>query len=323
MKGFAKQFNDLPDYILKITYQIWENRDVESIMQYYAEDIPVRSPSGVIYGPEAVVKATNATLNEFPDRQLLGEEVIWIGDEDNGFLSSHRILSKATHQNDGTYGPATGKKLVYRVIADCACRNNQVYDEWLVRDQGSIVRQIGIDPKTFAANQIQSEGGSEKCNIPFNASTNIESKYVAPSQTSFDTGEDYGYILNNIMNNKSNIFQEGYDRAVRQEQAGGLTGYGRDDVEKFWMSLRSSFPDAKFTLEHCANLQENKQNNKSAIRWSLIGKHSGSGLFGTPTDTEVYVMGINHAEFSSKGVKNEWVLFDETAVWKQILLKTG
>ena len=323
MKGFAKQFKDLPDYILKITYQIWENRDVKSIMQYYAENIPVRSPSGVIYGPEAVVKATNATLNEFPDRQLLGEDVIWIGDEENGFLSSHRILSKATHQNDGTYGPATGKKLVYRVIADCACRNNQVYDEWLVRDQGSIVRQIGIDPKTFAANQIQSEGGSEKCNIPFNASTNIESKYVAPPQTSFDTGEDYGYILSNIMDNNSNIFQEGYDRAVRQEQAGGLTGYGRDDVEKFWMNLRSSFPDAKFTLEHCANLQENKQTNKSAIRWSLIGKHSGSGLFGAPTHTEVYVMGINHAEFSSKGVKNEWVLFDETAVWKQILLKTG
>ena len=323
MKGFAKQFKDLPDYILKITYQIWENRDVESIMQYYAENIPVRSPSGVIYGPEAVVKATNATLNEFPDRQLLGEDVIWIGDEENGFLSSHRILSKATHQNDGTYGPATGKKLVYRVIADCACRNNQVYDEWLVRDQGSIVRQIGIDPKTFAANQIQSEGGSEKCNIPFNDSTNIESKYVAPPQTSFDTGEDYGYILSNIMDNNSNIFQEGYDRAVRQEQAGGLTGYGRDDVEKFWMNLRSSFPDAKFTLEHCVNLQENKQTNKSAIRWSLIGKHSGSGLFGAPTHTEVYVMGINHAEFSSKGVKNEWVLFDETAVWKQILLKTG
>ena len=323
MKGFAKQFKDLPDYILKITYQIWENRDVESIMQYYAENIPVRSPSGVIYGPEAVVKATNATLNEFPDRQLLGEDVIWIGDEENGFLSSHRILSKATHQNDGTYGPATGKKLVYRVIADCACRNNQVYDEWLVRDQGSIVRQIGIDPKTFAVNQIQSEGGSEKCNIPFNASTNIESKYVAPPQTSFDTGEDYGYILSNIMDNNSNIFQEGYDRAVRQEQAGGLTGYGRDDVEKFWMNLRSSFPDAKFTLEHCANLQENKQTNKVAIRWSLIGKHSGSGLFGTPTQAEVYVMGINHAEFSSQGIKNEWVLFDETAVWKQILLKTG
>ena len=84
------------------------------------------------------------------------------------FLSSHRILSKATHQNHGAYGQATGKKIVYRVIADCACRNNQVYDEWLVRDQGAIVRQIGLDPKKYAANLMQEEGGAEKCSTPFN-----------------------------------------------------------------------------------------------------------------------------------------------------------
>ena len=137
-------------------------------MQYYAENIPVRSPSGVIYGPEAVVKSTNATLNEFPVRLFLGVVVIWILDEVFGFLSSHRILSKATHQNNGIYGPATGKKIVYRVIADCACRNNQVYDEWLVRDQGAIIRQIGLDPKKYAANLMQEEGGAEKCSIPFN-----------------------------------------------------------------------------------------------------------------------------------------------------------
>ena len=53
------------------------------------------------------------------------------------------------------YGKATGKKLYYRTIADCACMNNQVYDEWLVRDQGAIVRQIGIDPKKFASNLIK------------------------------------------------------------------------------------------------------------------------------------------------------------------------
>ena len=42
MKGFDSQFKDLPDYILKITYQICENRDVESIIEYYAENIPFR-----------------------------------------------------------------------------------------------------------------------------------------------------------------------------------------------------------------------------------------------------------------------------------------
>ena len=41
MKGFNSKFENLPDYILKITHQIWEEKDVNSIMEYYAENIPV------------------------------------------------------------------------------------------------------------------------------------------------------------------------------------------------------------------------------------------------------------------------------------------
>ena len=50
-------------------------------------------------------------------------------------LSSHRILSTATHAGDGVYGKATGTKLRYRIIADCHARNNRIDDEWLIRDQ--------------------------------------------------------------------------------------------------------------------------------------------------------------------------------------------
>ena len=28
-------------------------------------------------------------------------------------------------------------------------------------------------------------------------------------------------------------------------------------------------------------------------------------------------MGISHAEFGPRGIKNEWILFDETMIWKQ------
>ena len=323
MKGFDSKFKDLPDYILKITYQIWENKDVESIMQYYAENIPVRSPPGVIYGPEVVVKATKATQQEFPDRQLLGEDVIWIGNEENGFLSSHRILSKATHQNDVTYGPATGKKIVYRVIADCACRNNQVYDEWLVRDQGAIVRQIGLDPKKYAANLMQAEGGEEKCSIPFNENTPLGGDYISPAISNDNTGTRYADILKSIMNKDIGSVENNYDRAIQQEQPGGFTAHGTEEVSQFWKILLSAFPDAKFTIEHISFTDEKDQPKKAAVRWSLIGKHDGNGIFGTPSGSNVYIMGINHAEFGPRGIKNEWVLFDETMIWKQILMKTG
>jgi len=47
MKGFDQKYKNFPDYILKITKQIWENKDVESIAQFYTDNIPVRSPFGI------------------------------------------------------------------------------------------------------------------------------------------------------------------------------------------------------------------------------------------------------------------------------------
>jgi hypothetical protein len=67
---------------------------------------------------------------------------------------------------------------------------------------------------------------------------------------------------------------------------------------------------------------------RAALRWCLTGRHEGWGAFGAPTGADVHIMGISHAEFGPFGgeagsLRREWVLFDETAIWKQIVLKTG
>jgi len=119
------------------------------------------------------------------------------------------------------------------------------------------------------------------------------------------------------------LLKKNYDRAIQQEQPGGFTGHGREEVATFWNTFISAFPDSKFTIEHISYTEEKDQAKKAAIRWSLVGTHSGKGNFGNPSNTPVYVMGISHAEFGPRGIKNEWVLFDETIIWKQILMKTG
>merc|ERR1711965_687052 len=167
MKGFDPKWADFPDYILGITREIWEGRGIATLDHYYSQDIPVRSPGSMVVGNQGVIAATMATLAEFPNRRLLGEDVIWSGSPEEGMLSSHRILSPATHLGDGVYGKASGKKLRYRVIADCHAINNQINDEWLIRDQGAVVRQLGWDPKEYAADLIAREGGVEQCVKPF------------------------------------------------------------------------------------------------------------------------------------------------------------
>ncbi len=62
---------------------------------------------------------------------------------------------------------------------------------------------------------------------------------------------------------------------------------------------------------------------RAAVRWSLFGRHDGWGGFGAPSGAAVYVMGITHAEFGPWGLRREWTLYDETAIWTQIALHEG
>jgi hypothetical protein len=155
MKGFDPRFTDLPDYILKCTAQIWEGRDIAALDWHYGEDLVVRTPAGISRGNAAGKVNTMATLSEFPDRQLLGEDVIWCGDDQSGFLSSHRILSTATHKG-GAFGAATGRQVTFRSIADTFSRENRVWDEWLIRDNAAIAVQLGQTAKEAAQAVIDS-----------------------------------------------------------------------------------------------------------------------------------------------------------------------
>lgn len=322
LKGFDPRWKDFPDYILGITKEIWEDRGIATLHGYYADAMPVRSPASLVVGNKNVIAATMATLAEFPDRTLLGEDVIWCGDEDAGFLSSHRLLSQATHTHPGMYGAATGKKLTYRIIADCAVRNNQIYDEWLVRDQGAIVRQMGWNPKDFAADLIAREGGPERCVKPFTPEMDVSGGYDSRGND-HPVGQRYADFLGRIMGADMAAIPSEYDRAVQLELPGGVTGHGYGDADRFWMGLRAALPNARFEIHHVIGRDDPEFSPRAAVRWSLTGRHEGWGAFGTPTGADIHVMAISHAEFGPWGLRREYVLFDETAIWKQILLKTG
>ncbi len=327
MKGFSNRWKDFPDYIIGITKEIWEDRGVGTLNHYYAPDIPVRSPMGIQRGNQEVIASTMATINEFPDRELLGEDVIWSGNDEDGFLSSHRLLTKATHTRDGAFGRASGKSWVVRVIADCAARDNTIYDEWLVRDYGGIVRQLGMTPRDFAQSMIASEGGPTDAKPVFLPEADVDGGYNGRGNDNA-WGARYADLLTRIMAADFNTIHHDYDRAVIGEYAGAHTAFGREGALEFWVGLRSSFPSAKFEIHHQIGMDADMLSPRAAIRWSLDGTHDGWGSFGKPTGARVHVFGMCHAEFGpygpdGVGLRREFALYDEIAIWKQILMHQG
>ncbi|MGR5502480.1 ester cyclase [Vibrio sp. DNB22_10_4] len=322
MKGFNPKWQDFPDYIIGVTKEIWEDRGIHTLKHYYAPDIIVRSPASVVQGNEGVIAATMSTLTELPDRQLFGEDVIWTGTPEQGMLSSHRLLCTATHSHFGAYGEPTGKQIKYRILADCHAINDQINDEWLVRDQGAIALQLGKTPLEYARELIEREGGLEKCVKPFTPSLDIEGPYQGSGNES-EWGDAYQDTLNRIMHAEFSVIPDVYDRACIGEYASNQTALSYGEIDQFWMSLRSSLPDAEFKIEHVMGNDDAMMSPRAAIRWSLHGTHSGYGLLGKPTQQLVYIMGISHAEFGPWGIRREYTLIDEVAISKQILLGQG
>ena len=334
MKGFDPKWRDVPHFIIGITKEIWEDREIGSLRHRYAPGLIVRSPASVVVDNTNVIAATMATLAEFPDRELPGEDVIWCEDParsdetSDAFLSSHRLICWATHSRPGLYGAPSGKRLTYRILADCAIRADAVYDEWLVRDQAAIVHQLGHDVRDWTRELIAREGGPEACVRPMTPETDIAGPYDGRGNDN-EWGARMADILTRIMAAEMDVIPRHYDRACNLHHPGGVETFGISEADQFWMGLRAAFPDAEFRIEHVIGRDDPMLPPRAALRWSLWGKHAGWGRFGAPTRAMVYVMGITHAEFGPFGsggapaIRAEYTLIDETAIWKQILLQTG
>jgi hypothetical protein len=322
MKGFDPRWKDLPDYIIGITKEIWEDRNVHTLRTYYGKDMAKRAPDGVVVGAEKVIAETLASLAVAPGLQILADDVIWSGNEEESFLSSHRSIIQMPHTVAGPFGPPTGKLLWQYCIADCACKDNIIYDEWLVHDTAAYLQQLGLNAKTFAADAITREGGPEKCRRPFRPEHDVAPKYKGRGNT-HQTGERYATLISSIMSGNLAEVEQSYDRGCHLQHPGGQSRHGRAAADAFWLGLRAAFPSAEFTIHHKIGRSDEGLSPRAALRWSLTGKHDGWGSFGAPSGADVHVMGISHAEFGPYGLRREVVLYDEVAIWKQIILKSG
>ena len=319
MHGFDAEFRDLPHYIRVITERIWEGRRIEDIHRYYSDPCIVETPLGVSTAVSDVVSGTEATLKMFPDRRLLAEDIIVSGDATLGYLSSHRIISPMTHGGDGSFGPATGKKVHARTIADCVCKDNRIVHEWLVRDHAAIALAIGSTSKALATRWLNERGGWHKPTagpapqgFQSHISDNPLSALYAASVEQFA-----------MRPNKGTTALDLYDEAVHQIAPGEAHHYGRAEVGAFWRSLFSAFSVEQFTVEHLADNTSSARGTRSALRWRAIAKHSATGgqgqRFGDATRRTVEIMGINHVDVADGLVLREWVLIDEVALWMQVL----
>lgn len=324
LPGFDEEFVDFPDYIIRITERIWHERQVDLCMKYYTPECLIHTLSGDIIGAQTVVENTHATMAAFPDRRLDADNVIWSDDGDAGFYSSHLITSKMTNDGPSEFGPATGKKIRVMTIADCACRENMIYEEWLVRDYAGAVIQLGFDVDQTARKLAQEDLDAGKSLIDFHsrqhgeimAGKMVNMPFSTASGAARDFVTDYARRIWN--DRDAAAYTDVCDYRVRAQYPGLRNFYGHDEIASYHTALFEAFPDAKIRIDHIADTPYLGDANDIAVRWVLAGTHDGKGLYGSPTGASVLILGVSHWRVMNGRIREEVTIWDDVAVRRQI-----
>lgn len=333
MEGFDPKFADFVDYILGITHEIWEEKAVGKLYDYYANTVRIHTSDGTIYGREAVLAGTLATLAAYPDRRLYGDEVIWGGDDQRGFYSSHRLVHRGTNRGYSLYGPPTDRVVEYYAIADCFCRKNMVVEEWLVRDELTLVRQLGLDPVQTAkefARRAAENGDSVQIEADIERGIG-QLPPEAPPDVAAGANDPEHFVrraIHDIWNRRLlNQVRRYYAESVRLEAPSQRRYSGINDVQGYALSLLAPFPDLALRVEHSCHVEDAQAGYRVATRWRMTGTHTGFGWYGEPTGQQIHILGMSHHVLREQAdgdaetrlrIENEWTIFDEFALLKQI-----
>ena len=304
----------LVDFIYGITYEIWEEKGVELIRQYYAEDIDVYALSGFSKGVEAVVQGTYATLAGFPDRLLLPENVVWSADAD-GDYSSHRIMSPMTNLGATIYGPATGKKVLVRTIADCFVQEGKITREWLIRDTLPIVQQLDADP-IEVARLIASD--YQPATIDWLTAEKIR---VAGQQDVVHAWTDLARkALTTVWcSGDETDFADIYPHYTTLHPDPLTVVSGRTALQNHAAKLRACFAGATLTVDHIAVQPWCHQGYELAVRWTVCAKHSGTYVGLEATQKDVVILGASHWRVVDNQILTDWTVFDGVGVLAQLV----
>ena len=324
MKGFDPEFIDIVDYITRITYRIWEGKQVGLCYDYYSADCPVYTLAGVTIGAEEVTQNTLSTLATFPDRTLHAENIIWGGNDIDGFHSSHLIKTSMTNLGSSDMGPATKRSATFFVIAHCIIKDNKIIEEWLVRDNYALAEQLNYDPHEVARNKAKI-APQQRLTDWRQSEINRVLQTVTHERNSFSgIGDEspeafISALLQNIWNARLlGDVNQGYSESAVIHTSANTNLVGHQQISMFYSQILGTATQLKYSSDYCCSIPNPSGGADVAVRWTIAGNHEGSGLYGDPTGIPLLILGESHYRITDGLISEEWTIFDELSVLVEI-----
>ena len=329
MQGFDDIYTDIVDYIVRCTHRIWDERDVGLIYSHYTHNCILYGSFGTLYTREEVVRDTIQRLVSLPERRGMATHVIWNGDDQKGFYTSHLVTGTGRHSQHGQYGPPTGRTFTSRTVADCMIFENKIYREWVVADPLAVLKQLGLDTQAYATQMAQSYFAKGLLSIDIGENRRMIGQYPPDAQADLsiantDLERDTLTWLHEVFNRRMfGKIKDVYAPTVQYHGPLMTELYGIAAVMHQTIGLVGSIPDCSFEVQHICSTPCDEGGTKVAVRWIMEGHHIGYGILhelGAPTGKRVQVMGMTHYHYKDGRIVDEWRVYDELSLSMQVKL---
>ena len=329
LSGFEAAYRNIIDYIVRITYRIWEDRDVEYIRATYADDARTFDDYGLQRGDEKIVQDTYHTTGAFSDIQLVADEIVWAGDDEVGFHTSHRTLIRGTNDGPSRYGPATGKPVDVLVIANCVSLRNEIFLEHVQYNSSAMLEQLGFK----LDESVQELIAAPPAGWPREEETWRQLRAAAsPAQPLWQgepiTGFDVDRFVRDHFNelwNRRNIEALTANCAPSFSFQGptNRTFSGLAPMREFAQAIAGPFTDMEWRMDEVYWMGNDSEGYLTSERWSAAGVHAKPGIYGPPTGQPVQIWGITQHEIKDGRIVREWTLFNELDLMMQIAARAS
>ena len=327
MRGFEKTYQNIIDYIVRITFKIWEDRDVEYIADTYSDTSQVYDDYGLQLGNEKIIADTHHTTAAFSNIQLIADEVVWAGNDEIGFHTSHRTIIRGTNDGDSKYGPATNKNVDVLVIANCVALENEIFLEHVLYNNSSMLQQLGHNlPDVVETLCKDAPAGWPRDPSTWSALRKATNPGQAISVISpidgFDVDRFAREAIDRLWNGRNfDVLSSSYEDDFGFAGPTDRAFVGTKNYEQFLLSLLQSFPDLEVQVDEVYWMGNDRDGYLTSERWSAEGTHTGAGLYGAPTGKTVQIWGITQHQIVAGKIVSEWMLFNELDLMMQLRSK--
>ena len=324
MRGFEETYRNIIDYIVRITFRIWEDREVEYIADTYSDTSQVFDDYGLQHGCRKIIDDTHHTTGAFSDIKLIADEIVWAGDDKIGYHTSHRTIIRGTNDGESRYGPATSKYIDVLVIANCVALENEIFLEHVLYNNSSMLQQLGHSLRdivpTLAASPPAGWPRDAAIWDSLRSSARPERPIsVAQPTDGFDVDRLARHTIDELWNRRNpEALTATYATGFEFEGPTDRKFSGTDNYREFLGSILGTFPDLEVQVDEVYWMGNDVDGYLTSERWSAEGTHTVPGLYGEPTGKPVQIWGITQHEIVGGRIVREWLLFNELDLMMQL-----